>query len=206
MPSPAGYNAYINWVLYTVVGNMAVADDLMRQSGSGIRSVARHLQKTRRLKLKTIYRGILLDPEESEEGVIHQDPRFTFVSFSEDRDVACWFADPSSVMSSVVKQMRPRVEGWIMELRPRLSDILFHHSWNPISIGAGRGRVYLEDAAARHPHISGQFEWNLHTQSEVILKPLTSGQVIEAYELSDCPDDLDDRFVFPPLRNRFGLK
>jgi hypothetical protein len=205
MPTGAAYNAYINWVLYAVVGNMGGADNLMRQSGSGIRSVARHLQKTRKPRLKTVYRGLLLDPEESESGIIHQDPRLTFVSFSEDRDVACWFADPTSVMSSFVKEHRPRVEGWLMELKPKLSDVLFHHSWNPIVIPGGRG-VRLEAAAAMHPEIIfDQFEWNLKTQNEVILKPLRAGQPVEAYELSDCPDDLDERFVVPSLRKQFGL-
>lgn len=205
MPSGPAYNAYINWVLYAVVGDMGAADNLMNQSGSGIRSVAKHLQKTRKPRLKTVYRGLLLDPEESESRVINQDPRLTFVSFSEDRDVACWFADPSSVMSSYVKQVRPRVEGWLMELKPKLSDVLFHHSWNPIRLPNGQN-VRLEEAAMMHPEIIvDQFEWNLDTQSEVILKPLRSGQPVEAYELSDCPDDLDDRFVVPSLRGQFGL-
>jgi hypothetical protein len=205
MPSGPAYNAYINWVLYAVVGDMGAADNLMNQSGAGIRSVAKHLQKTRKPRLKTVYRGLLLDPEEAKSRVIDQDPRLTFVSFSEDRDVACWFADPTSVMSSYVKQIRPRVEGWLMDLKPRLSDVLFHHSWNPIKLPTGQN-VLLENAATMHPHITDdQFDWNLNTQNEVILKPLRDGQSINAYELSDCPDGLDDRFVAPSLRSQFGL-
>ncbi len=108
-------------------------------------------------------------------------------------------------MSSFVKQGRPRVEGWLMELMPKLSDVLFHHSWNPIRLPDGRG-VHLGAAAVMHPNIIvDQLEWNLQTQSEVILRPLRGGQPIEAYELSDCPDDVDERLVAPSLRSQFGL-
>jgi hypothetical protein len=97
------------------------------------------------------------------------------------------------------------VEGWLMELKPRLADVLFHHSWNPILMPTGQS-VLLENAAVMHPGIiEDQFYWNLDTQSEVILKPLRDGQPIKAYELSDCPDGLDRRFVAPSLRSQFGL-
>jgi hypothetical protein len=127
------------------------------------------------------------------------------VSFSEDRDVACWFADPDSVMSSFVKQHRPRVTGWIMEYEPKLAQILFHYTWNPIVI-PGMGELDLEEAAHMHPDIAraaDQLAWNLQTQSEVIVRPLKAGTPVEAYELSDCPPGLDDRLTIPSMRGRF---
>jgi hypothetical protein len=205
MPNPQSYNYYINWALYAITGRLQEADNLMKSHGTGIRSIAKHFQKTKKPRIHTLYRGLLLDPEQVEEKSISQDPNVTFVSFSEDRDVACWFADPSSVMSSFVKQHRPRVEGWIMEYTPKLTDILFHHSWNPIPI-PGVGRVYLERAAEMHPDIidvADQLAWNLQTQSEVIVKPLRAGTPVEAYELSDCPPGLDERLTLPSMRGRF---
>jgi hypothetical protein len=205
MPNPKAYSLYINWIIYAILGKPQEADGLMREYGPSIRSVAKHFQKTRRPQDALLYRGLLLNPEESADRTIEQDPHLTYVSFSEDRDVACWFADTGSVMSSFVKQQRPDVEGWIMEYRPRLSDILFHHSWNPIPLPGG-GSLYLEDAAARHPDIQeDQVAWNLQTQSEVITKPLRAGTPIEAHELSNCPptDWMDDKFTFPPMRGSF---
>lgn len=208
MPNPPqqAFSYYINWALYAVVGNLAAADNMMkRKEGAGIRAVARYFQRTKRPRIRTLYRGLLLDPEQIEDQAITQDPDVTFVSFSEDRDVACWFADPSSTMSSFVKMRRPRVEGWIMEYRPKLANILFHHSWNPIAI-PGMGELYLEQAAEMHPEIvevADQLAWNLQTQSEVIVRPLKAGTAVEAYELSDCPPGLDERFTVPSMRGRF---
>lgn len=205
MPPEQAFSYYINWALYAVTGKLAVADNLMKDKGAAIRAVARYYQKTKRPRRRTLYRGLLLEPEQVEEGLINQDPDVTFVSFSEDRDVACWFADPSSTMSSFVKMQRPDVEGWIMEYLPKLSDILFHHTWNPILI-PGRGELYLQQAATMHRDIipvADQLAWNLETQSEVIVKPLGSGTAVEAYELSDCPPGLDDRLTLPSMRGMF---
>jgi hypothetical protein len=201
MAAPGDYNDYLNWIVYAVVGDMSSADSLLRKNGAAIRSVARHLQQTKKPKIQTLYRGLLLEPEAVEERAIDQDPHVTFVSFSEDRDVACWFADPKSEMSSYVKKIRPRVEGWIMEYKPRLSDILFHYSWNPL-VFAGRS-IHLEHAAGMNPTVpADQFAWNLRTQREVIVEPLRRGTAVEAYELLDCPEGLDDRLTFPPARGQ----
>lgn len=207
MPAPSSYNQYITWVLYAVLGRMAEADDVMNKHGSGIRAVARHLQKTRPPKVRMLYRGLLLEPEEVEEGVIGQDPRLTFVSFSESRDVACWFADPESVMSGFVREHRPDVEGWVMEHKPKLSDILFHHRWNPIALPNGKPFL-LERAATMHPHIADQadqFAWNLSTQQEVIIKPLRKGADVIAHSIAECPptEDLDDQLTPPMFRGQF---
>jgi hypothetical protein len=207
MPSPQAYNNYINWIIYAIVGRPQEGDDLMRREGSGIRSVAKHLLKIRKPRITTLYRGLLLNPEESEDRIIEQDPHLTYVSFSENRDVACWFADPDSTMSGLVKEIRPDVEGWVMEYTPKLSDILFHYSWDPLPLPGGRD-LYLEEAASMHPHIAeDQLAWNLHSQSEVITKPLRAGTPIEAHELSNCPPtrELDREFTWPPLRRRLGL-
>jgi len=204
-PAPKDYSLYINWIVYAIVGRPQDGDALMREYGPSIRRVAKHYQKKMRPKLTTLYRGLLLSPEESEGRTIEQDPNLTYVSFSENRDVACWFADPESTMSGYVKQMRPDVEGWVMEYKPKLSDILFHYSWDPIPVPGGR-RFHLINAATQHPDIlEDQFEWNLWTQKEVITKPLGAGTPIEAHELSNCPPtrELDDEFTFPPMRGSF---
>ena len=207
MPSREALNYYINWVLYAVLGNMQAADQILKEHRQGIQSWATFLRKEYPFKIKTLYRGLLLEPEQVKEKTIAQDPRVQFVSFSEDFDVACWFAAPDSVMSGYVKQTRPRVEGWIMEYRPRASDVLFHHHWGYIAYDRGGGPFELFPSAARmHPDVDErQFMWNLETQKEVITKPLRKNTPVEAYKLAGCPptSELDERFVAPFFRGRF---
>lgn len=203
-PSPASINAYINWVIYAVLGRTGEADDVMRRYKLQIEAVARQLRKRRKPPIRDLYRGVLLEPDQVVQGVVPPEPALTFLSFSEDFEVACWFADPDSIISGHVRQSRPNVEGWIIEHRPKGSEILWHYSWNTIPMGAGRS-IPLVAAGAQHPHIMrelDQLAWNLQTQREVILKPLAVGTPVTAYALSDCPQtaELDARLAPPAFR------
>src|SRR5579884_515040 len=160
-----GYNGYVNWALYAILGRMGEADGIMQEYGSDIREVVRQLQRRHAPMMRTIYRGVLVEPEELVDGKLPPDPRLTFVSFSEDRDVACWFADPESFVSGFVKQQRPRVQGFVIEHKPKLEDILFHYSWGlAFPLPDGR-KEPLSVFAQMHPDIDvRQFDWNLRTQ------------------------------------------
>jgi hypothetical protein len=201
MPAPQAFNYYINWAIYAVYGKMGEADGLMRPYGSSIRSVAKHLVQQLGAPVGRLYRGVLLEPEELAAGQLAQDPRLTFVSFSEDRDVACWFADRQSIVSGFVAQMRPGVVGYVVEYDARPSEVLFHWRWaDRIKLPDGRV-IRLAAVAAAHPDIEDprQVVWNLASQHEVILRPLRNGVPVTAYELTDCPPtaELDARFAMP---------
>lgn len=202
-PSPASINLYINWVLYAVLGRTAEADNLLRKHRAQVYAMARWLEKRRRPKVRELFRGVLLEPREVRDGLVYPDPRLTFLSFTEDFDVACWFADPASIISGHVRDLRPGVEGWILKHRPQRSEILWHYSWDEIPVD-GRS-IPLVAAGAHHPHVMeelSQLAWNIQTQREVILKPLPEGTPVTAYELEACPDteDLDRRLAHPLFR------
>lgn len=154
-------NAFINFSLYAVLGKMAEADDLMRRFGDGIKRVAAVLAARFPLRPSSLYRGMLVDPATP----VTPDGRYTFVSWSEDRDVACWFASPESEISRPLAAHNPRLRGVVLELT-RPERVLFHHSW----------AVGWERLAVAHPHMGDegarQIGWSLRTQREVITAPL----------------------------------
>lgn len=198
VPSPRDFNVYITFVLYAVFGRIPQADTVMRKHGASVRKVAAWLRRQHEPQLKTLFRGILLEPEEVKDGTVDRNPAFTFVSLSEDMEVACWFADRTSEISGAVAAARPRTRGYLIELRdPPLKDVLFHHSWGPL-LPMPEGYVDLRLAAARHPEIreeAGQVAWNLATQQEVLTTNRRESYPVTPYEDTDCPPpgSLDDR-------------
>lgn len=198
-----GYNGYVNWALYAVLGRMAEADGIMEQYGPDIYDVVRYFQKKRPPTIRCLFRGVLVEPEVIVASTLPPEPRVTFVSFSEDRNVACWFADVESFVSGYVKQQRPRVEGFVIEHTPKLEDILFHYSWGlAFPLPDGR-RAPLSVFAQMHSDIDvRQFDWNLRTQKEVILKPFARALPVTPHADWSCPpsEELDNRFVPPAFR------
>jgi len=204
MAQPSDYSYWIAFAVHAVVGMMSEADSVMESYGPEVRRVARVLRKRKPVRARRLYRGVLLEPEELSDGVLHQNEELRFVSFSEDRNVACWFADPASIMSGYVAQIRPRARGYVMAYSPRANDVLFHHSWRRIRIPTV-GEVDIACQARRYPRIApivDQLEWALETQKEVIVKPLRRGEPVVAHELSGCPptDELDAAYTMPRFR------
>jgi hypothetical protein len=160
----ADINIYINFALYAVLGKMGEADLIMRRHGEQVRHVARFLTKECPVPERAVYRGMLLDPERT----YTLDPSFTFVSWSEDRDVAVWFADRHSSISEPFALAYPEARGYLAEL-PAPREILFHHSW------AARAFNDLSALALQHPDMGAngarQIAWALRTQQEVITMP-----------------------------------
>lgn len=181
-------NVYINFVLYAVTGRMAEADDLMEKHGRLVRSVARYLAEKRSAPRAPLYRGVLVDDEQP----LERDDRRRFMSWSEDRDVACWFASRESVISGYVVECRPLVRGVVLELAiPQ--RVLFHHSWADAS-WAGM--------AAMHPHIgvegARQFSWSLLTQREVITDKVALPAPTPLEQIPHPPILELDRRLAPP--------
>ena len=189
-------NLYVNFALHAILGRLREADVLMRFALPHIRRVADRLSRDFPIEPKPLYRGVLLGPRES----MTLDPRYTFLSWSEDRDVARWFADPLSTVSQYVALAKPGCRGHIFEYdkgapRPR---ILFHHSW-VIAFG---GITEFSMLARLHPFMGDegarQIYWSLRTQQEVITEPT---ELPKPQRFEDVPGELRhtlDQRLSPP--------
>jgi hypothetical protein len=158
---------YVTFILLAIYGRTREADALMHFAGDSIRLVADELSKRRPFETKPLYRGALLDP-----GVeVALDPRLAFLSWSEDKDVARWFADPQSAMSGLLAFTQPRSRGFLFEMPQAGSRVLWHHSWAKVFGGAGK----LAFLGRENPLIGmegvNQIHWSLTTQQEVITEP-----------------------------------
>ena len=157
---------YLNFVLHAILGRLGEADALMRIAGDEIRAIADRLAAQHPNEPKRLYRGMLLDPDKT----FAADPKSTFLSWSEDRDVARWFACPRSVVSEPLAATNPRMCGYLVELPAPTSRVLFHHEWFSNVIGT------LATLALEHPLMGAegcrQSAWSLRTQREVITAPI----------------------------------
>jgi len=172
---------YLNFVLHAILGRLGEADALMRFGLDEIRSVADHLAARQPIIPKPLYRGLLLDPDKP----FTADLKFMmFLSWSEDRDVALWFACPRSAVSEPLAATNPKLRGHLVELPVAQSRVLFHHAWTSV-LG---GLAALPALARAHPlmgeEAARQIEWSLRTQQEVITAPVDGLQ-------PHCTDDLD---------------
>jgi hypothetical protein len=155
---------YINWILYSVYGLMAEADALRRQYGDEVDAVADELQRRCPVTPRPLYRGVLLD---GAAPVLRPEPNLTFLSWSEDRDVARWFGSTDSYISGPFATHYPEARGYVLELPHATTRVLWHHSWRDV--------LPLERLALMHPLIgrdgARQVAWSLDTQREVITVP-----------------------------------
>ena len=180
--TPAQFNVYVSWIVYAVVGKTSEADAVLREHRDDVLAGA---EAQRRMfpppPSPVLYRGLLLEPEAIVDGRVAPDTRLESVSFTEDLDVAHYFADPASDMSALVRSMRPRAEGYIGAHEPTPGDVvLFHHAWQrtgirlpdnfrrsfPRPVGMSLGPL-----AAAHlgQDLALQLVWSLRLQREVIL-------------------------------------
>ena len=159
---------YLNFALHAILGRLGEADTLMRMAGDSIRSVADYLATQYPIAKTPLYRGMLLDPDTT----YVSDPKLTFLSWSEDRDVALWFACSRSAVSEPLAATNPKLRGYLVELPAPTSRVLFHHEWaNDLLRG-------LATLALAHPLMGAegrrQIEWSLRTQREVITEPVNA--------------------------------
>jgi len=165
-PADIVWMHYVSFVLHATYGRLSEADAIMRAAGSQIHSVAALIAKSLPIEHKPLYRGMLLEPAQP----FKADPRLTFLSWSEDRDVAEWFACPRSVVSEPLAKINSKLRGHLVELAtpPR---VLFHHAW-----ADAFGEGVLARLALAHPLMGAegqrQIAWSLRTQREVITEPV----------------------------------
>lgn len=165
MTSRRDVDLYVNFALHAIYGKLGAADTIMHVAGDAIRRVADEIAAENPIDPTPIYRGVLLDPAVP----FAPDPALTFLSWSEDRDVALWFACPRSAVSEPLAHQKPTLRDHVIELPAPRSRVLFHYSWASALGG-------LACFALIHPLMGAegkrQIEWSLRTQREVITEPI----------------------------------
>jgi hypothetical protein len=182
---------YINFALHAIYGMLGEADTIMRRAGDSVRRVADRLAEKIPVMPAPIHRGLLLDPAVP----FAPDPKATFLSWSEDLDVALWFACPRSAVSEPVAQQKPRARGFLVELAAPRSRVLFYHAWTRAFGG-------LAPLAIAHPLMGEegrrQIEWSLRTQREIITEPVPDLLPTPAGELDAAALEALERRLSPP--------
>jgi hypothetical protein len=200
-PSGEDVHFYLAFVQLFVLGRMNVSDSIYQQKGASIERVATYLRQRHPPRRKPLYRGWIVEPEKVVGGKIRVDHQIP-ISFTHDRDVACFFADPKTMISDFLMTMRPRARGYVMTLADwNASQVLWTYEWAE-KVPARGGFTYPSITSLQIPGVDSAgrraIESNLETQQEVILKPLPGNAktTLTPLEQSDCPStsDLDRRY------------
>jgi hypothetical protein len=118
------FQTYFNWSLSALVGAQpAKADSYLKANLAEIRRAARHLLSLINYKPNTLYRGIILQDELKNGLPSH--PNFTYLSFSEDLEIARSFADPGPNGFGSVYYLGSH--GYVISYLPQVEEVLFHH-------------------------------------------------------------------------------
>lgn len=191
---------YVTFVAGLVIGRLSQSDAIMNQEGQVVEKVARYLRSRAMPSRKTLYRGWLLDPRSmgnvtTPEGratrVLHggSPNQGTFLSFSERRDVACFFADPDSEMSSVIMARKPELRGYLMTYKnPDPSLVLWTHEWRMMPVG-DRKISLVGVVAQSSTRDAAVVDRNLREQYEVVTKllPRSAKATMVPLDETDCP-------------------
>jgi hypothetical protein len=191
---------YLNFVIHAVLGKLSAADALMSMVGDQIRSAAEKIATQHPIPPAPLYRGMLLEPGKPYVA----NPRLMFLSWSEDRDVARWFACPRSAVSEPLAAHNPRLRGHLVELATAPPRLLFHHSWAAFlpSLSAFALAHPLMGSEGKH-----QIEWSLRTQREVITGPVDDLSPKPTVDLDgDALADLERRFSPPWIIEQEGIR
>lgn len=121
---------YIEFVCKALLGgNPKETDSFLEKNKDAIYETAKLMHEKHPIESKTLYRGILLEPQYSKNLVLDPMPNVKYLSFSESKDLALTFADTEDFMSQFVMERRPESRGYLIEYKPDLDEILFHYSW-----------------------------------------------------------------------------
>jgi hypothetical protein len=188
-------SAYINWILYAIYGLMAEADAVACDHAGAITKIAATLRRRHPIPTRTLYRGVLLDGADT----LRTEPNLSFLSWSEDPDVARWFGSPDSYISQPFRERYPQVRGFALRLARPTTPVLWHHSWRN-AFG-----MPLERLALAHPLLGyeacRQIAWSLDTQAEVITAPMPIDELPHPEPVENLPGaalpELDRR-LSPP--------
>lgn len=190
---------YKFWAVCAIQGYIDIADKLLMQYQNEIYSFANALQRNLPSSPKKLYRGIILDPKNRDSsGVMTSKVNAGFISFSENLDIASWFASTDSHMAEMVLVNIPKGKGFIITHHPTRGEVLFHHKWYHL-LKLKNELAAIEKSLEQmglEPDLT-QFIHNVTSQEEVILKPITKKfNLIPKEELSDkTGEELDKMFL-----------
>lgn len=168
---------YDLFVVLAIQGHMADADNILRSYKEKIYQVARKYSM-KLPKQMTVYRGILLKSDDiiqkDSSSVIKEKWPVEYISFTENPEVARWFACKDAYLSDFVRMKHPSIEGFVIKYDVTPKDIIFHYSFfnlymqkfvsDPRFVVAN----FLNNGI--EPNFN-QFLHNIKTQSEVMIKP-----------------------------------
>ena len=156
------FHHYGNFVLNALMGRNP--DEYYSQYQKEIDKVADILRNRFGPKTgTTIYRGIILDPSEVNNGIVKSVPEVKYVSFSENKNVAVGFADPHNPMAQFLMMRYPNKKGYLITEHYDPKLLLYHHSWSRIF---PMEKIFGKDAKI------------IELQKEVILKPEPEYKVV----------------------------
>lgn len=182
---------YVNFVMHAILGRLAEADQIARVCGEPLRRISTRLAKLYPIPTVSLYRGILLDPDQP----FDLDAAITFLSWSEDPDVARWFACPRSVVSEPLASQNAKLQGFLIRVASPPAHVLFHHAW-------AKAFGDLASLALAHPRMGEegrrQIAWSLDTQREIITEPADDLRPERALELDACALEALERRLAPP--------
>ena len=199
---------YVSFVAHAIIGHLKQADQIFHQHEREIERVAKHFREQVPPKHRTLYRGLMLEPEHLGDATtpearakhhLKYPHAGKFISFSTDKDVACFFADPKTQMSMVISAHRPRAEGYLLTLKNLdPSRVLWTYEWAKLPIGEARidlVSIILRSSLASRAAVIHR---NLGEQCEIITRLLRPSDQMKLVPLSEtaCPTarELDRRF------------
>lgn len=200
-PSPNHFIHYKVFVVLALVGKQEEADAYIREHTSSIWKVAKYLQQTHSPEIKEIYRGMLLSTVPTDR-IARAFRNHQYVSFSENSQVACWFASVDAILAEEAMEEHRNTTGrdatgWIGRLKPELHDILFHYTWMPLLETGPGPNIYeiARDLGAQlgESALLMEFRYHVRNQSEVLcqkdvvysLQPVTEYACLSARELDN---------------------
>lgn len=117
---------YFNWSSHALIGsNPTMSDRYLRENYSVIKSVADYFLTAINYKPVEIYRGILMQEPSLNKLMPHKN--MTYLSFSEDLEIAKSFADVNGFGSQFGINHLLGKYGYVISYTPQLNEVLFHH-------------------------------------------------------------------------------
>lgn len=120
---------YFNWSANQLAGDSVATDKYLRDNLDTIKKVASGLLRKINYQPTLIYRGVIM--KERELTHLQPHPGFTYLSFSENLEMAKIFADPDHYMAFVMKHRlgEEQLYSYIVEYTPQIEEVLFHHKF-----------------------------------------------------------------------------
>lgn len=201
---------YNTWAVLAVQGFMREADEVLRQHKDAIYTMAQRCQRSLPVKMSPVYRGLLLQTEGvNPDTTLNSRYEVEFMSFSENKEVACLFASPESYMSAYVMSQHPDSRGYVIMHTPERKEVLFHWKWHYLmKIERDLDKIALNLTMNGLNPDFRQYMHNVRTQKEVILTPIHKAfDLIPKAQLCDLDGlELDKKYLPDFVLKEIGLK